>query len=157
MIHHLYANRSNVGDWLAAQGIQQLLGRPVTEHLGDTPFVAETRARLLEASEGDVLVIGGGGLFMDYFDPLWSALDAVAGRFRVAIWGAGSKGVAFLTTLGVRSEVAFAVDINPHKHGFFMPGTGHEVVGPERLREAPPDVVVVMNPIYVEEIRRQDR
>ena len=79
---------------------------------------------------------------------------ADAGR-RVAIWGAGSKGVAFLTTLGVRSEVAFAVDINPHKHGFFMPGTGHEVVGPERLREAPPDVVVVMNPIYVEEIRRQ--
>ena len=77
-----------------------------------------------------------------------------AGR-RVAIWGAGSKGVAFLTTLGVRSEVAFAVDINPHKHGFFMPGTGHEVVAPERLREAPPDVVVAMNPIYVEEIRRQ--
>jgi len=74
---------------------------------------------------------------------------------RVVIWGAGSKGVAFLTTLGVGDAVEAAVDINPHKHGFFLPGTGHEVLGPERLRETPPDVVVVMNPIYEREIASQ--
>jgi len=79
---------------------------------------------------------------------------ASAGR-RVVIWGAGSKGVAFLTTLQVADEVACAVDINPHKAGFFMPGTGHEVVEPKALLESPPDVVVVMNAIYREEIRRQ--
>jgi SAM-dependent methyltransferase len=74
---------------------------------------------------------------------------------RVVIWGAGSKGVAFLTTLGVGDDLAYAVDINPHKHGFFMPGTGHTVVSPEFLREDRPDVVVVMNEIYEDEIRRQ--
>lgn len=74
---------------------------------------------------------------------------------RVVIWGAGSKGVAFLTTIGVGDELGYAVDINPHKHGFFMPGTGHEVVSPESLVEYRPDVVLVMNGIYEEEIGRQ--
>ena len=42
---------------------------------------------------------------------------------RVAIWGGGSKGVAFLTTNGLRDEVAQVVDINPHKQGKFLPVT----------------------------------
>ena len=74
---------------------------------------------------------------------------------RIVIWGAGSKGVAFLTTIGVGKELGYAVDINPHKHGFFMPGTGHEVVSPEFLEQYKPDVVLVMNGIYEEEIGRQ--
>jgi len=73
---------------------------------------------------------------------------------RAVIWGAGSKGVAFLTTLNVRDEIAYAVDINPHKHGTYMAGTGQEIVGPEFLREYRPDVVIVMNPIYCNEIQR---
>lgn len=72
---------------------------------------------------------------------------------RAAIWGGGSKAVAFLTTLGLKSEIDFVIDINPHKHGKFIPGTGHRVVSPDHLRRHPPDVVVVMNPIYVSEIR----
>ena len=72
---------------------------------------------------------------------------------RVAIWGAGSKGVAFLTTLGLTHEVACAVDVNPHKQGMYMPGTGHPVVGPDSLEQMPPDVVIVMNPVYLDEIR----
>jgi hypothetical protein len=74
---------------------------------------------------------------------------------RVVIWGAGSKGVAFLTTLGVGDAVGRAVDINPHKHGHYMPGSGHEVVSPESMQEYRPDVVIVMNEIYKDEIRRQ--
>lgn len=71
------------------------------------------------------------------------------------IWGAGSKGVSFLTTLGIHDEVVAAVDVNPHKRGYFMPGTGHEVLAPEQLVDSGVDIVVVMNPIYIEEIRSQ--
>ena len=53
------------------------------------------------------------------------------------------------------TDSSAAVDINPHKQGYFMPGTGHEVLAPETLVERGIDVVVVMNPIYVEEIRSQ--
>jgi len=33
-----------------------------------------------------------------------------------------------------------------------MAGTGHEIVGPKALVDREPDVVVVMNPIYRDEI-----
>ena len=47
------------------------------------------------------------------------------------------------------------VDVNPFRQGKFMIGTGHEIVSPESLAESAPDVVIVMNPIYVDEIRDQ--
>ena len=71
---------------------------------------------------------------------------------RAVIWGAGSKGVGFLSTLHLADEVVCAVDVNPAKHGTFMPGTGHEIVAPERLVELRPSIVVVMNPAYAAEI-----
>jgi SAM-dependent methyltransferase len=71
---------------------------------------------------------------------------------RVAIWGGGSKAVSFLTTNGFADEVAQVVDINPYKQGKFLPGTGHQVIAPEGLKMAAPDVVIVMNRIYLTEI-----
>lgn len=79
---------------------------------------------------------------------------ATANGRRAVIWGSGSKGVSYLTTLAVRDEIEFAVDINPYKQGMFMAGTGQLIVAPEFLKEYQPDVVIVMNPIYVDEIRR---
>lgn len=76
---------------------------------------------------------------------------------RVVVWGSSSKGTAFLTTLGVTDEVGYVVDINPFRQKKFMPGTGHEIVGPERMVEYRPDVAVIMNPIYTEEIGAQLR
>ena len=71
----------------------------------------------------------------------------------VVLWGGGSKGVSFLTTCDLTDEIAAVVDINPNKHGTFMAGTGHEIVSPSRLVDIDPAVVVVMNPIYLDEIR----
>ncbi len=74
---------------------------------------------------------------------------------RVAIWGGGSKGVSFLTTNDLGAEVAQVIDINPFKQGKYLPGTGHLVSSPESLKDAPPDTVIVMNPIYLPEIGAQ--
>ncbi len=73
------------------------------------------------------------------------------------IWGAGSKGVAFLTTLGAGAPVEAAVDVNPFKQGKFMPGTGQQVLAPAALAALQPGRVVVMNPVYVGEIGAQLR
>lgn len=73
---------------------------------------------------------------------------------RTVLWGSGSKGVAFLTTLGLKGRIEYVVDINPHKHGKFMPSTGQEIVGPEFLREYQPGCVIAMNPVYCEEIQQ---
>ncbi len=72
----------------------------------------------------------------------------------IVIWGAGSKCVAFCTTLGLNHEIACAVDINPHKTNTFLPGSGHKVIHPKQLAEINPQIVIMMNPIYTEEIKR---
>lgn len=74
---------------------------------------------------------------------------------KAVIWGGGSKGVAFLTKLNVRDQILYAVDINPYKHGTFMAGTGQEIVSPKFLQTYKPDLVIVMNPIYCDEIRAE--
>ena len=90
MIHHVFANRSNVGDWLSAKGIQRLLQpHSVTEHLCDEQFVTQTLAELRRLEPDDLVVIGGGGLFMDYFAPFWIGLAELGHRFRYCIWGVG--------------------------------------------------------------------
>jgi len=96
--------------------------------------------------------------FQSAFPPIvgrWSddLRRAAASGQRVAIWGAGSKGVSYLTTLGAGREVMCAIDINPFKRGKFMAGTGHPVVAPEDVVSDPPDVVVAMNSVYVPEIQ----
>jgi SAM-dependent methyltransferase len=81
---------------------------------------------------------------------LWGLLDRGG---RAAIWGGGSKAVAFLASLdGIPLTV---VDINPHKQGKYLPGSGVMVQSPSALTTDPPDVVVVMNPIYRDEITAQ--
>jgi hypothetical protein len=72
---------------------------------------------------------------------------------RAVIWGGGSKGVTFLNLLQP-SAVVGVVDLNPRKHGRFVPGTGHELISPARLCDIRPDVVIVMNDVYADEIRQ---
>ena len=71
---------------------------------------------------------------------------------RTVLWGAGSKGVSFVNTLAVGETLMALVDLNPHKQGRFAPGTGHQVLAPAALVDHPPDVVIVLNPQYRDEI-----
>ncbi|HEY7890016.1 MAG TPA: class I SAM-dependent methyltransferase [Steroidobacteraceae bacterium] len=79
-----------------------------------------------------------------------------AAGHRLAIWGSGSKCVSLISSLGLAcgndAEPAI-VDINPHKHGKFLAGSGLQIVGPDALGQIRPDVVLIMNSIYTEEIR----
>ena len=70
----------------------------------------------------------------------------------MVLWGSGSKAVSFLTTLGGRKDIEWVVDINPNRHGMFMAKTGQEIVGPDHLIDYKPDVVIIMNQIYQDEI-----
>ena len=73
---------------------------------------------------------------------------------KAIVWGSGSKCVAFMTTIDVKDEIEYIVDINPHRHGKFIPGVGKQIVPPEFLKEYKPDIVIVMNPVYCDEIKR---
>lgn len=81
--------------------------------------------------------------------------DAVSQGQKVVLWGSGSKGVAFLTTLGLCDSIEYTVDINPNKHGTYMAGTGQKVVAPEFMATYRPDLVILMNPLYEQEVREE--
>ncbi len=78
----------------------------------------------------------------------WRAADQ-----RVVVWGAGSKGNSFLNVVPGADHIKHIVDINPGKHGKFVAGMGQQIVPPEYLRDTPPDVVILMNAQYVDEVR----
>jgi prephenate dehydrogenase len=84
----------------------------------------------------------------------WRKLVAERARRgkRVIIWGSGSKGVSFLSALGDDGAISHVVDINPHRHGQFMGGSGHPIIGPDTLPTVRPDTVIVMNRVYEQEI-----
>jgi hypothetical protein len=71
----------------------------------------------------------------------------------VALWGAGAKGVTYLNLADPGGRIPCAVDLNPRKHGRYVPGTGTPILPPEHLRGAQPDVVLFTNPIYQSEIQ----
>jgi len=72
---------------------------------------------------------------------------------RAVLWGAGARGDTFLNAVGIRDEIPMVVDLNPRKWGKHMAGTGQPIHSPEDLKAEPPDVVVIANEIYEDEIR----
>jgi SAM-dependent methyltransferase len=74
---------------------------------------------------------------------------------KAVLWGSGSKAVAFLSAIKDPACIEYVVDINPYRHGHYMAGTAQEIVSPEFLVTYQPDMVVVMNPIYCNEIRKK--
>ena len=120
-------------------------GRPRRMHLRERP-----RSELIETAEH----------FRDHslvqLERLAETISRHAEEGRVALWGSGSKGTAFLHALGpTADDVDLVIDINPFLGGKFIAGTGHPIVGPETLREQPVDLVVAMNPVYADEIREE--
>jgi len=113
--------------------------------LGDGDFPPPSDLSLISASVQD-------------FSSAWDKLRQrwqlrLESAQRPVVWAATSKTVAFLGAMqeaAVRIEVA--VDINPHKQGAFLPGSGVEIVSPEALADYRPDLVIAMNPIYLSEI-----
>ena len=82
-------------------------------------------------------------------------MDAQAQGRKTVIWSALSKAVSFLTTLKAGNAIEFATDINPERHGKFLPVTGQQIKPPGFLKDYRPDLVILMNPIYVPEVQRE--
>lgn len=75
-------------------------------------------------------------------------------KLKTVVWGGGSKSVGYLTHFDREGVIAHVVDINPHMQGNYIPGIGKQYEGPDFLKEFKPDVVIIMNAVYTEEIRK---
>lgn len=79
-------------------------------------------------------------------------LERFAAAGPVVVWGAGSKGMTYLNLVADADTIAGVIDVNPRKHGWGVPGTGFTVSGVESVSDIRPNTVLVVNPVYVDEI-----
>jgi SAM-dependent methyltransferase len=81
----------------------------------------------------------------------WRDRISLDGPDELVLWGAGAKGVTFLNAVDDRARLT-VVDLNPHKWGRYLPGTGHQVQDPASLGERDVALVLITNPAYRDEI-----
>lgn len=78
--------------------------------------------------------------------------------YKIALWGMATKGVIFSNIVDpARQLIDYCIDVNTAKQHKFTPVSGHQISPPEKLSEAGTAdlLVIVMNPVYLDEIRRQ--
>lgn len=79
-------------------------------------------------------------------------IQKFATRGKIAIWGAGAKGVTFANLIdSERKWIDCVVDLNPNKQKHYIPGTGHQIVNFHELASRGVKVAILMNPNYLDE------
>jgi SAM-dependent methyltransferase len=128
----------------------QFLGIEASPASGKGSWVADSDSGVADL---EAAIAGFADRYRRTVDVWGKLLSAWIGRGkRVVVWGAGSKGVSFLNSVEGAQAIGRVVDINARKQGCYVPCTGQRIVAPEDLLAFRPDVVIVMNPIYEEEI-----
>ena len=119
-----------------------------------TNVMSETSPSDVEATLNDVLAFANE--FRGKIENWEQKLAAIQKSGQRAIaWGAGGRGISFLNLVRASQFVPYIVDINPSRCGGFIPGTGQQVVAPEFVREYRPSLVLLTNPTYEKEVRKQ--
>lgn len=118
--------------------------------------------------------VRSGGCSSAFPDDMFSTLNLFAEKYQLSVdywqeklndakkygqkiiaWGAGARAISFLNTYNITQQIKYVVDINPVKQDKYLPVTGQRVVPPEFIVSYKPDVVIVTNPTFDEEIRQQ--
>ena len=72
---------------------------------------------------------------------------------KVAIWGAGAKGVTFVNLIDPNKKlIDYVIDLNPQKQHNFLPGTGHPIINYTDISKNQIKNAILMNPNYQQEI-----
>jgi SAM-dependent methyltransferase len=63
----------------------------------------------------------------------------------IAGYGAPGKGNTLLNYCGIRTDfIDYTVDLSPHKHGKYTPGTHIPIYSPSRISETRPDYILIL-------------
>ena len=117
------------------------------------PSAAASPATASHAGSGTALLAHDFGVDEQTLRHEWlERLAELRLKGKLALWGAGAKGVTFANLVDPdRLALDCVVDINPNKQGCFIPGTGHAIVAPGALSARDVRNVILMNPNYRQE------
>lgn len=79
-------------------------------------------------------------------------IKKLANQGKVALWGAGAKGVTFANLIDPDSKwIDCIIDLNPNKQGKYIPGAAHPIVSYQDIANRGITTAILMNPNYYQE------
>ncbi|WP_293353653.1 MULTISPECIES: class I SAM-dependent methyltransferase [unclassified Microcoleus] len=79
-------------------------------------------------------------------------IQELASQGKVALWGAGAKGVTFANIIDPdRKWIDCIIDLNPNKQGKYIPGAAHPIVSYQDIADRGITTAILMNPNYHQE------
>jgi SAM-dependent methyltransferase len=79
-------------------------------------------------------------------------IQELASQGKVALWGAGAKGVTFANMIDPdRKWIDCIIDLNPNKQGKYIPGAAHPIVNYHNIADRGITTAILMNPNYHQE------
>ena len=100
---------------------------------------------------------------------LWADVEPLADEVRkyvnkntekgkkLAVWCAGHFAFTVLSTAEIGNKVSYIIDNAEFKKGRYSPASHVPIVGPEHFFNEPVDTILILGPIYVDEIIREIR
>lgn len=76
---------------------------------------------------------------------------------KVAVWCAGHFSFTVLSMIAGKCKVAYIIDNSEYKKNHYAPGSHVKIVGPEHYEKEPVDTIIILGPIYVDEIVKEIR
>lgn len=76
-------------------------------------------------------------------------------QIKTIAWGAGARALTFFNMFDLKGDVPYIIDINPNRHNKFLPGSAQQIMAPEYITDYQPELVIITNPTYEEEIKEQ--
>jgi SAM-dependent methyltransferase len=115
----------------------------------EATYTGQRRSKVADQSEISVLAQD----FQQHSDRLeteWH--DKIQSLGRVALWGAGAKGVTLANLVDPQQNLIDSIiDLNPNKQGKYIPGTGHPIINYQQIKERGLTHAILMNPNYYDE------
>jgi len=136
----IFAQRADTGRHGRTPAVDALLAAEASAGMRDSGYYAGFQERVLKVK----------------YDFLSFLVTARAQGKTVVGYGAAAKGNTLMNFAGVRPDlVAFVADRNPAKQGKYLPGSRIPVVGPEELKNARPDFILILPWNLKDEVLRE--
>lgn len=71
---------------------------------------------------------------------------------KIAVWCAGHFAFTVLSTSKIGESISYIIDNAEFKQGYYAPGSKVPIVGSEYYKIEPVDTIIILGPIYVDEI-----
>ena len=75
----------------------------------------------------------------------------------LAVWCAGHFAFTVLSVTGLGKYISYIIDNAKFKQNHFSPASHVPIYGPEHFKKAPVDIILILGPLYLEELVREIR